>query len=53
MSMAYLIVPNSAFTEVMQRQPTKAISALLHGVFPVTKAQNMIKGSNAGNRAML
>lgn len=44
MSMAYLIVPNSACTEVMQRQPTKAIRALLRGVLPVTKAQNMIKG---------
>lgn len=42
--MSYLIVPNSSCTEVMQRQPTKAISALLHGVSPITKAQNMIKG---------
>lgn len=53
MSTACLIAPNSACTEVMQRQPTKPIRALLHGVFPVTKAQNMIKGWNEGNRAML
>lgn len=44
MSTAYLIIPNSTCKEEMQRQPTKPISALLHGGFPESKAQNMIKG---------